>query len=280
MSRWTTPLLLGLAACAGAPVDEPSLDDVELCERPPALPDTLQPIEELAYVAHAGGSPDGLAQSLHYTNSRQGWEASYANGFRVFELDFITLGDGTVVAAHDYDEDKYGFEDGTFPELTRADLEGARWNGRYPLLFAEDVIELLVDYPTTWLIIDSKWDDLEVATALVELAPDDSVRDRLVPHFVSDEHAAGLAALYPFPERMLAVYQWGGGDAAQLDRMATHGIDNIMMWWDSRWSEATQAAMEAAGHHVWVHTPAEPATITGFVDRGIGVYSNGWIECP
>lgn len=243
-----------------------------------APPGPLRPLAELRHVAHAFGSPDGLEQGEHYTESRAAFDASYHNGFRVFEIDLGTLADGTVAAVHDQNEAEYGL-DRSFTELTRADLEGHAWNGKYPVLFGEDLIALMVDHPDIWMILDSKWDHAAIARRLVELAPDDSVRDRLVPHLVSAEHVEALAAIYPFPERMLARYQWDGTDAEIEARMVALGIDDVMMWWNWRWNETVQAALTARGFHVWVHTPAEPELIDSFTARGIGVYTNGYIAC-
>lgn len=249
------------------------------CPVPAEATDAPPPFETSRFVAHAGGSPYGLLQEERYTNTREAFEVSYANGFRTFELDLIRLADGEVVVAHDYHEDEYGLAEGSFPTLTRDELAGARWRDKYDLLFADDLVALMLEHPDIWVILDTKLGaHLEIAEHLVAQAPAE-VLDRMVPHLASEEHAVALAALYPFPERMIAVYRWGGSDASQLERMARLGIDNIMMWWDSRWSEATQAAMDAAGHHVWVHTPDAPMVIDDFIDRGVGVYSDGWIRC-
>ncbi len=237
------------------------------------------PFESHGFVAHAGGSPEGLLQTDHYSNSREAFEASYENGFRAFEFDLITLGDGTVVVAHDHDEAHYGL-DVEFSQATRADLEGALWDGKYPVMFAQDLIDLMVAHPTVWVILDTKWDHVAIAAELVRLSPDASVTDRMVPHMASSEHTLALRDVYPFPERMLAGYRWRGSDDAMLNRMALYSIDNVMLWWDARWSEHIQSAMDDAGHHVWVHTPEEPETIEEFRARGVGVYTNGYITCP
>jgi len=251
------------------------------CATPPTLPGTLPPFEALGFVAHAGGSPDGLLQGEPYTNTREAFEVSYANGYRAFELDMIYLADGEVVIAHDHHEPEYGLRFGTFPELARDDGEGARWRGKYEVMFAEDVIELMVEHPDIWLVLDTKIDfHAEIAGVLVELAPDDSVRDRIVPHLANEDHVAALEEIYPFPERLLAHYKWPGNDAQELERMDRLGVDNIMMNWDRRWSEDSQQAFEAAGYHVWVHSPEDPAVIEEFRARGVGVYTNGYISCP
>jgi glycerophosphoryl diester phosphodiesterase len=263
----------GMAACADEPTEPGSCGD-------PVPAGELAPLEEHGFVAHALGSPGGLAQSEPYSNTREAFDASYANGFRAFEVDMILLADGEVLVAHDYREDQYGLPDGTFPTLTRPEVEGLRFEGKYDILFGEDLIEIMVEHDDAWFILDTKLgSDTAIAAALLELAPDDTVRDRMVPHLTSEEHVAELAAMYPFPERMLAHYRWQGDDAEHLERMERLGIDTIMMSFNYRWSEETQAAMDAAGHHVWVHTPHEQADIERFRDRGVGAYTDGWIRC-
>lgn len=260
-------LVPGFAACDSEPA-------IEFCEN--SQGSELVPLEDLNYVAHAGGSPYGLNQEPTYTNSREAFDVSYANGFRAFEFDLITLGDGTVVLAHDGHENHYGLGK-AFGESTRADLEGRRYDGRFEVLFAEDLIDIMASHPDIWVILDSKWDHEYIAQTLVDFAPDDSVRDRMVPHLASDEHVEALKEIYPFPEMMIAVYRWGGSDLGIAARKERHDVDNVMMWWDSRWSEESQEIFEAAGLHVWVHTPHEGEVIQSFLDRGIRVYSGGLI---
>lgn len=270
--RSVTALALLLAGCAAE-------DGPALCDVPAITPAGLPPFGPDLFVAHAGGSPGGLAQTEPYTNSREAFEASYANGFRAFELDLVRLADGEVVVAHDFHEGEYGLA-AMFPTLTRAEVEGARWRGKYEVLFGDDLIELMVAYPDTWIVLDTKLDGhLAIAEALVALAPDDGVRDRMVPHLANEAHAAALADVWPFPERMIARYRWNEPAGALVDAMARLDIDNVMMWWDRQWTEADQAVFDAAGANVWVHTPHEPEVIRDFRGRGIGVYSDGWIEC-
>ena len=270
--------LAGVLAVLGGCQGEPGPNRA-LCPVPPEVPAELRPLEESGFVAHAGGSPYGLQQLEHYTNSREAFEISYANGFRVFEFDFLVLADGAVLVAHDYHEAEYGLSL-SFHDAIRADVEGALWRGKYEVMFAADIIDLMVAYPTIWIILDSKWGHVEVAKAMVELAPDTGVLDRIVPHLASDEHAAAIPDIYPFPEQMVAGYRWRGSDDEFLSRMERYGVDNIMLWWDTRWSEGLQDRLGQAGHQVWVHSPADAAVIEDFRARGVGVYSNGYITCP
>jgi hypothetical protein len=238
---------------------------------------TLRPFAEEVYVAHAGGSPEGLQQGFPYTNSLEAFELSYANGFRSFEFDMVTLGDGTVLLAHDNHEPEYGLP-GAFTDATRADLEGAMWGGEFTALFGEDLIDLMVEYPDVWIILDTKWDHVLIAETLVAMTNDTTILDRMVPHLTSAEHTTALESVYPFPERLLAVYQWRADeDQELLDRMEMFGLDDVMMWWNWRWTEELQVELDARGYNAWVHTPAESDLIHTFLDRGVGVYTNGYI---
>lgn len=271
--KWRVPILFpALLVATACGTSEPP---IEYCENTAATTELI-PLEELDYVAHAGGSPYGLNQDPAYTNSREAFDVSYQNGFRAFEFDLITLGDGTVVLAHDGHEDHYGLNK-AFRDATRADVEGAHYDGLFEVLFAEDLIDMMVSHPDVWIILDSKWDHEYIAQTLVDLAPSDEVRDRLVPHLASDEHVDALREIYDFPEKMIAVYRWGGGNLDVAGRKERHDVDNVMMWWDSRWSEEAQEVFEAAGLNVWVHTPYEGEVIKSFLDRGIRVYSGGRI---
>jgi hypothetical protein len=102
----------------------------------------------------------------------------------------------------------------------------------------------------------------------------------MVPHLANGEHVEALELIHPFPERLLAHYKWPGDDATEMARMEQYGLDDIMMNWNNRWTEETQALMDAAGYHVWVHSPEDPAVIEDFRARGVGVYTNGYITCP
>lgn len=260
--------MLWLAACDSEP-------PIEYCENAETTTELI-PLEDLDYIAHAGGSPYGLNQLPSYTNSRQAFDVSYQNGFRAFEFDLITLGDGTVVLAHDYHEDRYGLNE-AFGDSTRADVEGRKYDGLFEVLFADDLIQIMVEHPDVWIILDSKWDHEIIAQKLVDLAPNDQVRDRLVPHLASAEHVEALKAIYDFPEKMIAVYRWAGGNAEIARRKELHDVDNVMLWWDSRWTPEGQELFEEAGLNVWVHTPYEGEVIQSFLDQGIRVYSGGLI---
>jgi glycerophosphoryl diester phosphodiesterase len=62
-----------------------------------STPSLAAPVEA-RLVAHAGGAVRGLT----YTNSREALDEHYAEGYRVFELDFHWTSDGRLVVVHDW----------------------------------------------------------------------------------------------------------------------------------------------------------------------------------
>jgi hypothetical protein len=61
--------------------------------------------------------------------------------------------------------------------------------------------------------------------------------------------------------------------------MLLYDIDNVMMWWDRRWTPRVQALLDEAELNTWVHTPGQQEVIYDFLDRGVRVYSDGYIDC-
>ena len=104
--------------------------------------DTVEVVKHLApdsdgehpsLIAHAGGAVYGY----RLTNSLEALENSYANGFRMFELDFEMTNDGKYILLHDWEsmagrmlfgEGKRSFDEfksaDKFASLTLLDLEG------------------------------------------------------------------------------------------------------------------------------------------------------------
>lgn len=86
-----------VAAQVPAPVTAPITADPEQLSNLPyySLPSGSRCC---TIIAHAGGAIDGNS----YTNSVEAVEANYANGLRLFELDFLQTADGHWVASHDW----------------------------------------------------------------------------------------------------------------------------------------------------------------------------------
>lgn len=258
------------------------------------------------YVAHALGPtpPDQYGRQFGYSSSREAFEYNYQRGFRVFESDWVRLADGTVLAAHNGTERRYGLPDGvSFREARRSQLSGhytvGGGNGhqatQFTPLFAQDLVDLLVSHPDVYVILDTKFAHVAIVREFVRLTagrPD--VMDRLVPHVDGPQELDRLRAIYPIRNYVLALYRsqaFNRFDDPEVVRFVRDNrVPAVMMWWNTRnpalsladnmgqqrrYTPAFAAALEAAGAVVYVHSLGNATVIAQFASRGIGVYSNG-----
>jgi glycerophosphoryl diester phosphodiesterase len=99
-------------------------------------------------IAHAGGGIEGL----FYTNSQEALDANYAQGRRVFEIDFEKTSDGAWVLVHDWDDWLSG--KGYIP--TKAEFLMTKIKGQYTALSLEDLSPWLKAHPDAMIITDTK----------------------------------------------------------------------------------------------------------------------------
>jgi glycerophosphoryl diester phosphodiesterase len=232
--------------------------------------------EPNGYVAHALGSVDGKA----YTNSLEAFELSYAKGYRIYEVDLVQLLDGSVLAAHDNLEERYGLSKAF--SATRADEVG-KLRGRYTPLFGADLLRLVSSHPDIYMILDTKGKGVdphvEIAQRLVDVGRKEypTALERLIPHLINQEHLDRLRAIYPFNDYMLALYRAKMADRDVPGFLRRNGIRAVMMWWDQRYTSELVEAVNAAGAVAFVHslTRRQRAELVGFRSQGIGAYTNG-----
>ncbi len=103
------------------------------------------------YIAHAGGA----IGSDRYTNSMEALDASYARGFRLFELDIGETSDGCLVAVHDWPTWARRCPDyhGPVPP-TRAAFKKHKILGRYLPLDMADINAWFERHPDAVLVTD------------------------------------------------------------------------------------------------------------------------------
>ncbi|MBL8778583.1 MAG: VCBS repeat-containing protein [Acidimicrobiales bacterium] len=260
------------------------------------------------YMAHAFGPtpPDQYGRQFGYSNSLEAFEHNFARGFRVFEADWVRLADGTVLAAHNGTERRYGLPPGvTFDEATRGQLDATYTVGggngneasTFTPVFAADLVELLRTpaYADAYVILDTKFDHVEIVAEFVRLTagrPD--LMDRLVPHVEGQAELDRLRAIYPIRNYVLALYRtqaWNRFDDPEVVRFVRNNrTPAVMMWWNTRnralslsanmaqqrrYTPTFAAQLEASGAVVYVHSLSDTDIISTFASRRVGVYSNG-----
>lgn len=233
--------------------------------------------EPYGYVAHALGAADGVI----YTNSLQAFLTSYRQGFRLFEVDLVLLGDGSVLAAHNNLERYYNL-DKPFSEA-RAGEVSRKFKGRFTVLFERDLLRLFAEYPDTYLIADTKGDavedDLRIISRLVEvgLRFHPEVLERVIPHVSGQSHLDQLREIYPFNDFMLALYRARMKNARVLDFLRKNEVRAVMMRWNRRYSRRFDSQLRQAGVVTFVHSLSKNQLehLLRFRELRVGVYSNG-----
>ncbi len=161
-------------------------------------------------IAHAMGSVDGNT----YTNTREAFEHNYAQGQRVFEVDFyLTDAENALIATHDTETWKK--QTGTPEEtpFTYAGFMSEKILGSYTPLDADAVIDLMIEYPDIYVVTDTKFTAKEeVYTQFGQLVrcakrKDPSVLDRIIPQIYNPQMQEWVMGVYPFDSIILTLYQ-------------------------------------------------------------------------
>jgi phosphoglycerol transferase len=102
------------------------------------------------FIAHAGGGIGGHA----YTNSLEALNASYDNGFRLFELDIVKTSDDVFVAAHTWKHwaDMSGYNGSLPPDLKT--FKKNKVFGKFTPMDIDDINEWFQDRPDAILVTD------------------------------------------------------------------------------------------------------------------------------
>lgn len=232
-------------------------------------------------VAHAMGQVDDKTG----TNSLEAFQASYAKGYRMFEVDLSLTSDGYVVLRHDWSDGvQEGFDGENIP--TRAEFLEVPIYGAYTPLSFGDVLGLLEMYPDIFIITDSKATDDATVTAQFQSMVDEAeelgmlhLMDRMIVQIYSPEMQDVVEEVHHFQRYMLTLYQTPFyGEADQFLRYAQdcwkRGIEDIVIW-HFLYTDQLLPAAQRFGLRVWLHTVNDEAQADRYRSEGAwGVYSD------
>ena len=242
------------------------------------------------YIAHAGGGYDGRT----YTNSLDAFEFNYARGFRVFELDFVVLADGTVLAAHTGLEHYYGLTK-PFTEATWAEIAGNKFDGKYTIMRSNEVVQLLRDHPDAYVILDTKYQHDHIFRRFVsQTGGAHALMDRVLPHIMDQAELDLYRNSWPLRNYMIALYRTQRSNLFDDPEVIRFIRDNrspgVMMWWKDRdpaltlgqnsaqsrrFTPTFAAQIQAAGAIATVHSIRDAAEVPRFESLAVGIYSDG-----
>jgi len=254
--------------------------------QPQSLVDAYTPY---GYIAHAAGGYEGRT----YTNSLEAFEHNYARGFRVFEIDFVVLGDGTVLAAHNGLEHYYGLTK-PFDQATWAEISGNKFDGKYTIMRSNEVVQLLRDHPDAYIVLDTKYQHDHIFRRFVsQTGGAHALMDRVLPHIKDQAELDLYRNTWPLRNYIIALYrsqasgQLDDPEAVQFIR--NNRSPGVMMWWQDRDRSLTLAQnhfqsrrftptfagqVQAAGAIATVHTIRLSADVPRYETLAVGVYSD------
>lgn len=160
-------------------------------------------------IAHAFGGIDGET----YTNSLEAFQANYAAGHRVFEVDLdLTQPECTLIASHDRHTwlQKTGQDDAA--AYSYAGFKSTPILSRYTPLDCHDILRLMAEYPDIYIVTDSKYMDRATVflqfSQLVRCAQeiDESVLQRVIPQIYCEDMLRWIMEIYPFRSVIYTVY--------------------------------------------------------------------------
>lgn len=133
--------------------------------------------EYLSYdrqIAHAGGALNGKA----YTNSQEAIEASYAVGYRMFEVDLNLTTDDTIVLLHDWNDTYYSLTGQRGARDKESFMLDGKNNG-YTFLTINDLCHWATKHNAIQIILDTKIDTIGT---LAKISKDDECpKNQLIP---------------------------------------------------------------------------------------------------
>lgn len=250
----------------------------EVAARPSRILSGPEILAETPVIAHAMGAVNWEGG---YYNSLEAFQASYAAGIRVFEIDLALTRDGKAVLTHGW-ADIHNIP--TLEEFLSTPVQGPAGEQQTPLSFRK-VLNLMVQYPDICVITDSKYTNPEMIalefSSMLSDAEDlelTGLFDRIIIQLYNREMRQCLDALYSFPHFIYTLYVEGQPDSASFRDLAAYcaetGVMGITMW-NSWWNDSFASAAEEYGVKVYVHTENDINAARSFLERGVSaVYTD------
>lgn len=160
-------------------------------------------------VAHAGGGYV-KGEKLQYTNSKESFYESYANGFKYIEADIIETTDGKLVACAWF-RPYYDQEQATYIQF----LESCEVRNYTPFEFT-DLIDFMIKYSDVHIVLDIKSRTIEhyklMLSEIVSLVEEDYILQRFVIQVHEVQTLRIARSVYPFKDITLTLYRthWDG----------------------------------------------------------------------
>ncbi|WP_342547696.1 phosphatidylinositol-specific phospholipase C/glycerophosphodiester phosphodiesterase family protein [Paenibacillus sp. FSL P2-0089] len=234
-------------------------------------------------IAHAMGGINDKA----YTNTKDAFIANYEQGTRIFEADLLLTSDEQLVARHEWTtgmSKKLGQQEVLPPDkqgevLTHDEVMNSPVLELYSPLDIEKIVNLMENYPDTYIVTDTKELEPEQVTKqfqlIVEAArkKDPALLERIVPQIYSREMLEVVKQVYAFPEIIYTLYQTEDSDEVVIEFVKQTGVDITMP--TTRATKSFVRNLKKAGARVYVHTVNDEQEIVKLSRLGVyGFYTD------
>ena len=195
-------------------------------------------------ISHAMGGIDGI----DYSNCLEAFLENYAEGHRIFEVDFEITSDGQMVLLHNWKRKMFSAHT-PGKKTTYAQFMAAKIYDKYTPLDIDDLLKLMRDYPDVTIITDSKYTDQSTIkkqfTTLVGKAKAlglESVLDRMVVEIYNKKMLTTVKGVHKFNAYIFTLYKLysKAPSASQLKSICEfckkNGVYTVAMpdyWWKS-----------------------------------------------
>jgi len=198
-------------------------------------------------------------------NCLEAFEANYAQGQRLFEIDLMMTQDGHIAAMHDGQEHLYGLS----TSFTLAQFRSSSYKGTTPL--AEDDIARLLKTKKDWfLITDVKTDNAEGLRRLCIVLDNAGVscKKRVIPQIYNPAEMAIVEEL-SFDRAIFTMYRFGNAKDALVRFLNKNPRIWAVTMWADWWDEEYASVLRRHGVMGFVHTVNDNARAEELFRKGV-----------
>ena len=232
-------------------------------------------------ISHAMGRID----DYDYTNSQEAFELAYANGHKVFEVDFSITADGKIVLKHDW-ENSHGlpeFENGYIP--TYEEFMDARIWGKYTTLGLEDLFQIMLQYDDIYIVTDSKSgkyaeviSEFETLNETLQYFTDkeqEHIKSHLIIQLYNNDMYTAVESINHFEHYIYTLYQKGIDTLDDTIGFCKEKDIPVVVMPDNWWNDEINKALHKNGLKVYLHTLNDGEEVNVYLKNGVnGIYTD------
>jgi len=236
-------------------------------------------MQDITLIAHAGG---GLPQGT-YSNAREAFDLSAANGFSLIEADFNWTRDGQLVLMHDWQTEHIDWfspvqrvpkflKISRFTQAKSANAFTSRkMRGGLTAMALDDLLQWMRDHPDVQIVTDIKGNNIEGLKQIATKAPE--MRGQFIAQIYSPEDY-GPAYDLGFSKIIFTAYRSPLNDKQLASFAASHTLYALTVP-AGRVSQELTDALRASSTPVFAHTINTPQDAQLLLDKGVkGIYTD------